>query len=74
MKLKSINPHDQSVIDELEITSQVQVLDAVSKAKSAFKTWRFSPVSERVDYLKKYRQKIADHKEDIAKLVSQEMG
>ena len=74
MKLQSINPHDQSVVGELEITTKDQVLETVAKAKSAFKTWRFSPISERVDYLKKYRQKIADHKEEIAKLISQEMG
>ena len=74
MKLKSINPHDQSVIGELEITTQDQVLETVAKAKAAFKTWRFSSISERVGCLKKYRQKISDHKEELAKLVSQEMG
>ncbi len=74
MKLQSINPHDQSVIGELEITTQDRILETVAKAKSAFKTWRFSPISERAEYLKKYRQKVADHQEELAKRVSQEMG
>lgn len=74
MKLKSINPHDQSVVGELEIATKDQIQQAVTKAKIAFKTWRFVPISDRVKYLKKYRQKVAKHKEELAKLVSLEMG
>lgn len=74
MKLQSVSPHDQSVVGEVEITTQEQISQAVRSAKQAFKTWRFTPITERVEYLKKFRQKIDERREEIARLVSREMG
>lgn len=74
MKLQSINPHDQSVVGEVEVSTKSDVENAVKKAKKAFGTWRFTPIEKRVDCLKKFRQKVVEHQEEIVKLVTLEMG
>lgn len=74
MKLQSINPHDQSVVGELEISTKADVKAAVEKARNAFWSWRFIPIEERVEYIKKFRNKIVENKEKIAKLTTLEMG
>ncbi len=74
MKLKSINPHDQSVVGELKISTQQDVKRAVKKAKKAFGPWQALSVAERVEYIKRFRTKVAKNKEKIAKLTTLEMG
>lgn len=74
MKLQSINPHDQSVVGELEISSPDDVRRAVEKAKAAFTQWRDISIDRRIEFIKKYRDKVAGHKEEIAKLTTLEMG
>lgn len=74
MKLQSINPHDQSVVGELVISTPQDILDTVNKANKAFQDWRFTPLKDRIEFIKKYRQKIANKKEEFAKLATLEMG
>lgn len=74
MKLQSINPHNQSIVGELETSSPHDVAIAVGRARGAFGVWRQIPIQERIAYIKKYRQKIAEHKEEIARLTTLEMG
>lgn len=74
MKLRSINPHDQSVVGEVEVSTEADVRVAVETAKDAFARWRFVPIEERVEYIKKFRDKIVENKEKIAELTSLEMG
>jgi acyl-CoA reductase-like NAD-dependent aldehyde dehydrogenase len=74
MKLQSINPHDQSVVGEVEVITPDQIKLVVDKAREVFKTWKFVPISERAEFIKKYRQKLVEHKEEIAKLITLEMG
>lgn len=74
MKLQSINPHDQSVIGEVEISTKNAVEAAVARARKAFESWRNASTKQRIEYIKRYRQKIVAHKEEIAKLTTLEMG
>lgn len=74
MKLKLINPHDQSLVGELTISSQKEVKDTVNKAKKAFKSWRNTSIEERVGYIKKFRTLFVKNKNRLAKLTTLEMG
>lgn len=74
MKLKSINPHDQSIVGELEVSSKQEVETVVRKAKEAFKTWKFVPIKERVRYIKKFRTLVSKNRNKFAKLITLEMG
>jgi len=74
MKLKSVNPHNQSIVGELEISTKPEIEKTVYKAKKAFEKWRFVAVEKRVQYIKKYRNLILKNKEKLAKLTTLEMG
>ncbi len=74
MTLKSVNPHDQSVVGEVEVSTQQDVLDAVEKAQIAFAMWQYVSVNDRIEYIKKYREYVVKHKEELAQLMTQEMG
>lgn len=74
MKLTSINPHDQSVVGELEVSSKKDILKAVERAKETFKIWKTFAVKNRAEYIKKYAQKLVVNKEKLATLITLEMG
>lgn len=74
MKIKSVNPHDQSIVGELEASSQQDIKDTVKRAKEAFNSWRDLSVEKRVSFVKRFRDKVAENQEKIAKLTTLEMG
>lgn len=74
MKLKSINPHDQSVAGELNVSTQQDIKKTVKKAKGAFDGWKKISVEKRIGYIRKFREKVVKNTEKIAKLTTLEMG
>ncbi|OQX50825.1 hypothetical protein B5M47_02910 [candidate division CPR3 bacterium 4484_211] len=74
MKLKSINPHDQSVVGEVKVATKKDVEKAVAKAKKAFEFWREIPVEKRASYIEKFAKEILKRKEEVARLATLEMG
>lgn len=74
MKLKSVNPYDQSIVGELEISTPAEIQAAVQKAKKAFPGWKNLALKNRIEFIKKYRDKVLQNKEKIARLVTLEMG
>ncbi|NMC35520.1 aldehyde dehydrogenase [Candidatus Beckwithbacteria bacterium] len=74
MILKSINPHDQSVVGSLPFSSQIEINKTIKKAKAAFQTWQQVPLEKRISYIKKYRKILEKNVEKIAKLTTLEMG
>jgi len=74
MKLRSVNPHDQSIVGELEISTTSDISKAVEHAKNAFQVWRHTLIRERILYIKKFRDELEKKKETIAELITFEMG
>lgn len=74
MKLQSINPHDQSLVGEVEASTQQEIKETIKKAKEAFKRWKNLSVIERIEYIKRFKEKVIENKEKIAKLTTLEMG
>lgn len=74
MKLRSINPHDQSLVGEVDISTESEVKSAVEKARKAFDSWKDLSIGDRVEFIKKYKQSLLDHKEELAELTTKEMG
>lgn len=74
MKIKSINPHDQSLVGELEASSKEDVNRAVTKAKKAFLSWKNLSVERRVDFIKRFRREVEENRSKIAKITTLEMG
>lgn len=74
MILKSINPHDQSIVGELKVSTKQDVKRAVKKAKEAFGSWKDLSIKQRIDFIKKFREKVVKNREKIARLTTLEMG
>ncbi len=74
-KLISISPDNRiSKLGEVDITSETQVKEAVSNARSSFKQWSRLSVEERKQYLEKIYKVFDSNREELAKLESMEMG
>ena len=74
MTLKSLNPHDQSIVGELDISTKAQVRQAVVNAKKAFASWKETSIEKRVTYIQKFQDLLKQNASELAKLTSLEMG
>jgi len=74
MNIKSINPHDQSVIGETPISSAEEIENTVKKAREALNGWKNTPIEERCKYVTKFGELLKENGEELAKLISMEMG
>ena len=72
--MDSFDPAKGSVIARTPLTKKDGVDDAVSAAASAFEKWRWVPITERIQYLVRLKSAIDSHKEEIARIISQNMG
>lgn len=71
---ESYSPVDGRVLGRLAKSSKEDVDVAVTAARKAFASWRKMPAPRRGEILFKVAQLIADRKEKIAHLMTQEMG
>lgn len=74
MPLTSLNPHDQSVVGEVEKTTQDQVNQTVEQARETFLDWRMTSIDERAAFIEKFTQEFAKRTDELAKLITLEMG
>ena len=56
------------------MSTQQEVKEVVKKAKEAFGQWKDLSVIERIEYVKRFKAKVVENKEKIAKLTTLEMG
>ncbi len=72
---KDVNPSDtDDVVGEFPSSGKEEIDAAVAAAKEAFKTWRLVPAPERGILLKRVGDLLVKHKEDIARVMTREMG
>jgi len=74
MKLLSINPATEEVIDEFEVSDKKTVSNAVKKAKIVFNEWKKTDISERAKFIIDLAQNIKNHKNELTKIITSEMG
>jgi succinate-semialdehyde dehydrogenase/glutarate-semialdehyde dehydrogenase len=74
MILKSINPHDQSIVGELEFSTPDQIKSIVSEARKACESWKEVPAEDRCAYVSKLKDKLIENREKLARLITLEMG
>lgn len=70
----SINPANEKPIASFQKGNQDDVDKAVTAAKKAYKTWRLVPPPKRGAILFKFAEILRQNKEELARLVTQEMG
>lgn len=74
MKLSSLNPSNNQVLGEVEVTSETEIKQLVIKAHAAKKVWQDLGIDGRNQILMKFYSHIEDHADELAKLQASEMG
>jgi alpha-ketoglutaric semialdehyde dehydrogenase len=73
--LQSINPASKNeVVATFPRSTSEDVKDAVTAARDAYKNWRLVPAPARAEYVFKVGELLLQHKEELAQLISREMG
>lgn len=74
MVIKSYNPANNKLIGQVESTSIDKIEEIVSNSKQAFEIWGYLPLNERLSFIRKIYDEIKNKKEELAKLITNEMG
>ncbi len=72
--IETINPTTGEMLDHYEYMSNEEVEEAISKCHQAFLTWREVPVEERAERIKAIGKALLGAKEELAQLMTDEMG
>ena len=72
--ITSYSPADGSVIGEVTLTSRKEYDQVVEAATEAFDTWRMMPAPQRGEIVRQIGLALREHKDDLGRLVSWEMG
>jgi alpha-ketoglutaric semialdehyde dehydrogenase len=73
-RFPSYNPANESVLAEAAVSAREDVDAAVQSAKEAYKNWRLTPAPRRGEILFKVAQVLTERKEELARVMTQEMG
>ena len=65
-KLKSINPSDYEVLEEVDISTSEEVAEKVKFAREAKKEWWNLGLAERISILRKAFEEFKSRKKEIA--------
>lgn len=74
MKIKSMNPATLEVLKEYDLFTEKQLQDALDKAYMTYLEWRQEPIERRKGLLINLALTIREMKEELAVLMSNEMG
>ncbi len=73
-ELVSISPIDGKPIAKVIQATEAEYEQVIEKATEAFKTWRMMPAPKRGEIVREIGNALREHKEDLGKLVTLEMG
>src|SRR6266571_8103229 len=74
MSIQSINPATEEIIETFEPYSATQVNQALEQARKAFLGWRETTFAERGTILHRVATYLREHKVELARLATLEMG
>jgi malonate-semialdehyde dehydrogenase (acetylating)/methylmalonate-semialdehyde dehydrogenase len=72
--LDVINPAQGASIGQVVMTPKAVVAEAVEAGQAAYREWRSVPVTERIQYLFKFKMLLEDHIDEIARIITNECG
>ncbi|MFY0646764.1 NAD-dependent succinate-semialdehyde dehydrogenase [Sulfitobacter geojensis] len=73
-KIETMNPATEEAINSYPKMSQEQAFDAVEACHAAFLEWRKKSHEDRAPYLRAIADKLREHKDELAELMTREMG
>ena len=68
------NPATGAVLAEVPQSTAADVDRAVAAAKAAFRDWRLTPAPKRGEIMFEVGRRLEERKEELARLMTQEMG
>ncbi|MBT8146740.1 MAG: NAD-dependent succinate-semialdehyde dehydrogenase [Gammaproteobacteria bacterium] len=74
MTMLSINPATGQTIAEYQTHSTEKVEQLITEARTAFESWRFKPLAERAEVVRKAAAILNKNRESYALLMTREMG
>jgi malonate-semialdehyde dehydrogenase (acetylating) / methylmalonate-semialdehyde dehydrogenase len=72
--LDVVNPATQDVLARVPLSTADDLENAVTAAREAFPAWRSKSTIERARWLFSLRQRMTEHADELARLVTTEMG
>lgn len=72
--IESYSPIDNKLLGIVSTTTQEQYEYVIDQAQKAFKEWRKIPAPKRGAFVRAFADKVRSKKEDLAKLITLEMG
>ncbi len=73
-RIKSINPSTNEEVGDVEAASESDVTKAVSRARDTQQEWSSMDLSQRQEAIESFLRKCEERTEDIAQIMSKEMG
>jgi acyl-CoA reductase-like NAD-dependent aldehyde dehydrogenase len=74
MSIQSINPATEEVIQTFEVYDEKQINQALDQARATFQNWRTTTFAERSVHLHNVAAYLRQHKEELARFSTLEMG
>lgn len=68
------DPATQKVLTKVPMATEAEVNAAVASAKETFESWKDVPVPTRARIMLKYQELLKEHQEELATIISQELG
>lgn len=72
--MEVINPANESIIAKVAKSGHEDVDMAVRAARKAFTSWKDTSLADRMAYIEKIYQGLCDRREDLAQIISAELG
>jgi len=73
-QIQTINPTTEEVIKTYQLMTEEDAIAAVKKCHQAFKDWKHKSLSDRAQVIKAIGKELSNRKDDLAKLMTEEMG
>ncbi|WP_016996807.1 NAD-dependent succinate-semialdehyde dehydrogenase [Kocuria atrinae] len=74
MAYATVNPATGETVKEFPTATDQEIKDAVKRSGEAYRSWRNTPVSERAQLMHKMAELYRERKEELAKILTDEMG
>jgi succinate-semialdehyde dehydrogenase/glutarate-semialdehyde dehydrogenase len=74
MPIQSVNPATGQITKTFEPESAAAVDAKIQKADTAFQSWKNTPLSKRIELIRKLADHMNEKKEEYGKVVTEEMG
>ncbi|MCT1801233.1 NAD-dependent succinate-semialdehyde dehydrogenase [Kocuria carniphila] len=74
MAYATVNPATGETVKEFPTATDQEIKDVVKRSGEAYKCWRNTPVSERAQLMHKMAELYRERKEELAKILTDEMG